>query len=382
MTVALNTEPIQKNRGQKVRYAVVGLGWIAQTAVLPAFTNATENSELVALVSNDPIQCRELSQQYGVQRTYSYEDYDQCLNSGEIDAVYIALPNHLHCESTVRAANAGVHVLCEKPMAVTESECEAMIHACSVHNVQLMIAYRLHFEEANMQAVEIVQSGQLGEVRTFNSVLTQQVEQGNVRLLPIAKGGGPLYDLGIYCINAARYLFQEEPIEVFAVSANRREQRFSKVEEMTSAILRFPQERLATFTCSFGAAPILTYQIVGTLGDLRLDPAYGFDGELKHHLTIKGQTQSRTFAPRDQFAAQLLYFSDCIIRGEEPEPSGGEGLNDIRIIRALYQSMEMGHPVKVNHLEQRRRPTITQVKNCPVPPKPKLINAKDPSGNS
>jgi glucose-fructose oxidoreductase len=233
-----------------------------------------------------------------------------------------------------------------------------------------------------MEAVEIVQSGQLGEVRTFNSLLTQQVQLGNVRLLPIDQGGGPLYDLGIYCINAARYLFQDEPIEVLAVSANCKEQRFSEVEEMTSAILRFPEERLATFTCSFGAATILSYQIVGTLGDLRLDPAYGFEGELKHQLTIKGQTQSRTFAPRDQFAAQLLYFSDCVMRGEEPEPSGAEGLNDIRIIRSLYQSREMGHPVKVNHLEQRRRPTIKQVRNCPVPPKPQLINAKDPSGNS
>lgn len=227
------------NEQRKIRYAVVGLGWISQVAVLPAFANA-ENAELVALVSDNPTKREDLGKKYKVQKTYSYAEYDRCLESGEVDAVYIGLPNHLHREYTVRAAQAGVHVLCEKPMAVTEQDCEAMIAACQDRNVKLMIAYRLHFEPANMQAVEIVKSGQIGEPRFFSSVFAQQVEEANVRVKK-ALGGGVLDDMGIYCINAARYIFQDEPVEVFAVGASKPESRFQEVAEMHSVILLLPE---------------------------------------------------------------------------------------------------------------------------------------------
>lgn len=367
---------------RKIRYAVVGLGWIAQATVLPAFTHASENSELVALVSGNPTKLEKLSQKYEVKTTLSYDEYDDYLQSGEIDAVFIALPNHLHCDYTVRAANAGVHVLCEKPMAITEEECETMIRACSNNEVKLMIAYRLHFEAANMQAVEVVKSGQIGEPRIFNSLLTQQVETGNIRVRQ-ATGGGTIDDLGIYCINAARYLFQDEPIEVFAMSANNGEARFQEVEEMVSATLRFPNERLATFTCSFGAAPVANYHIVGTKGDLSLEHAYYFQGAIKHQLTINGETQEHTFEPRDQFAAQLIYFSNCILQNQDPEPSGWEGLNDIHIIRSLYHSIATGNPVKLPNLQHKDYPTATQIIQCPsVHETPELIQVTNPSGNS
>lgn len=370
-----------QNGKEKIRYAVVGLGWFAQDAALPAFDHA-ENSEIVALVSDDPVKRDELGRQYGIQHTYSYEEYEDCLTSGAVDAVYLALPNHLHCEFTVRAANQGIHVLCEKPMAITEDECNVMIKAAADNGVKLMIAYRLHLEEANLQAIEVVRSGQIGEPRIFNSVFTQQVEEGNIRLRK-AVGGGTIDDIGIYCINAARYLFRDEPIEVFAVSANNGEPRFQEVEEMSSAILRFPQERLASFTCSFGAAPTSTYQIIGTKGDLRLDPAYAWQGELKHYLTVNGETQEQTFESHDQLAAEFVYFSDCILQGKDPEPSGLEGLNDVRIIRALYHSMETGTPVSIQHLDRHQRPTADQtIERPPVEEKPDLIHAAPPPGKS
>lgn len=364
----------------KVRYAVVGLGYIAQVAVLPAFAHA-KNSELIALVSDDSTKLEKLSRKYKVPFTYSYDEYDDCLRSGEVDVVYIALPNSMHRDYTVAACRAGVHVLCEKPMAVTEADCEEMISAAGENNVKLMIAYRLHFEEANMKAVELAQSGKLGDLRTFNSVFTMQVKEGDIRLQEDL-GGGTLYDIGIYCMNAARYIFQAEPVEVSAFSANNGEKRFGEVDEMTSAILRFPDERLASFTSSFGASDVSAYQVVGTDGSLRVDPAYEHAEALKHYLTIKGKTRERTFTKRDQFAPELLYFSDCVMNGKDPEPSGSEGLADVRIIRALYRSAASGEPVKLAAFDRKTRPTIEQEIHEPPAKKPELVRAASPTRQS
>lgn len=364
----------------KVRYAVVGVGWIAQEDVLPSFTHA-ENSQLVALISSDPTKHQELGKKYGV-KTYTYEEYDDCLKSGEIDAVYIALPNHLHREYTVKAANAGVHVLCEKPMAVTEQECEEMTRACLDNKVKLMVAYRLHFDKANMMAVEIIKSGKIGDPRIFNSVFTQQVVEGNVRVEPISTGGGTVYDMGVYCINAARYLFQNEPTEVFAFSASKGEKRFEEIDEMTSAILRFPGNRLATFTSSFGTAPVSTFQVVGTKGDIRMDSAYSYQGDIEQQQTVESKTQKQTFPAGDQFAAEIIYFSDCLLHDKDPEPSGEEGLADIRIIRAINQSAQTGMPVQLGEFKRQHRPGLQQVIQIPASEPPKLIHAADPSGKS
>jgi predicted dehydrogenase len=336
------------NKTIKTRYALVGLGAFAQSDVLPAFVEA-KNSELIALVSGDASKSDELAQKYDVQHTYSYEEYDDLLRGGTIDAVYLAVPNHLHCDYTVRAAKAGIHVLCEKPMAVTVADCQTMIEAAKDNNIKLMIAYRLHLEPANLHAVEIAQSGQLGEPRIFTSLFTQQTYDGDIRL-DKEIGGGTLDDIGIYCINAARYIFQSEPIAVFATIANNGEQRFREVAEMTSVIMRFPDDQLATFTCSFGAIRIQTYQIVGTKGDLRVELAYSTQGPIKHILTIDGSPQERSFKPHNQVVAELLYFSDCIVQNEEPEPSGTEGLIDVQIIRALYQSIATGGFIELDGL--------------------------------
>ena len=224
---------------KRIRYGVVGLGNIAQVAVLPAFAHAASNSQLTALISGDPKKLQALSGRYRVPHTYAYEQYDQCLREGHIDAVYLALPNSLHCDYATRAAKAGIHVLCEKPMAVTVRECRQMITAAQRHRVKLMIAYRLHFEKANVQAVAIARSGQLGKLRIMNAMFTMQVRDGDIRVRHTL-GGGSLYDLGLYCINAARYLFQENPVEVSAFSVEGTDRRFREVDEMTGALLRFP----------------------------------------------------------------------------------------------------------------------------------------------
>jgi len=358
-----------------IRYAVVGLGHIAQAAVLPAFGNARRNSRLAAIVSGDPVKREEVKRRYGLDKAYSYEQYDQCLAGGAIDAVYIALPNHLHREYAERAARAGVHVLCEKPMALDEQECERMARAAREAGVKLMVAYRLHFERANLEAIETARSGRIGEPRLFNSTFVSPVVPGNIRVRR-ETGGGVLWDVGIYCINAARSLFGDEPLEVGAGLAG----RAGEVEESASGWLRFPRQRLASFACSFGAAKVSAYRIVGTKGDLALDPAYEYAKPLKHRLTIDGEQRERRFARRDQFAPELLYFSDCVLQNRDPEPSAEEGLADVRVIRALYRSAETGRPVELAPFERRERPSLEQEIRRPPIEKPQVVHAQAPSG--
>jgi len=368
----------QRRSKQRIRYAVVGLGHLAQVAVLPAFRNAP-NSELVAIVSGDREKRKKLGKEYALEHAYSYEQYERALS--EVDAVYLVLPNHLHREYAVRAATAGIHVLCEKPMAVTEEECEAMIEAADTHTVKLMIAYRLHFEKANLEAIRLVKSGTLGNARIFDSVFSQQVVANNVRVnQPVEKGGGPVYDMGIYCINAARYLFRAEPTAVLACSANDGEQRFQGVDEMTSAIMRFSDERLAIFTCSFGASDVSRFTLTGTKGSLTAEPAYDYSIPLKHRLTVGERVSTRNFPKRDQFAAELIYFSDCILQNKEPEPSGWEGLADVRIVRAIYKSAKAGKVIELADFPAKKKPTMQQEIHRPAHGKPQVVNAEPPSG--
>jgi len=363
----------------QIRYAVVGLGSIAQEAVLPAFQHA-ENSRLAALVSGDDQKRLELGHTYKCP-TYTYDEYGECLTSGEVDAVYICVPNHLHRQYAEAAARKGIHILCEKPLAPNEADCRAIIEAARANNVRLMTAYRLHFEEANLEAARLCASGEIGDSRIFTSVFCQQVAEGNVRLSePVSRGGGPLFDMGIYCINAARYLFRDEPVEVFAARANGGGQRFEKTEEMIAVTLRFPRDRLATFTVSFGAAPVARYSVIGTKGMLTANSGYEYSTDIQMAVKIEGRTSERVFLKRDQFAPELIYFSDCIRQGKEPEPSGEEGLIDVQIISAAYRSAELGKPLPVRTAKSQRRPEPSQEIDRPPVEEPELVNARLPSG--
>jgi predicted dehydrogenase len=378
-----NGANMKSSMRRKVRYAVVGLGHLGQVAVLPAFAGAG-NSELVALVSGDPKKLSKMGRQYGIgkDRLYSYDQYDECLKDG-VDAVYIVLPNHLHRGFAVRAAKGGIHVLCEKPMAVSSEDCRQMIAAASKNKCKLMIAYRLHFEKANLEAVKIARSGKLGDLRFFGSQFAQQVVPGNVRITqPVAKGGGPTYDMGVYCINAARYLFGDEPHEISAITASRSDARFRKAEEMTTVVMRFPKERVASFTASFGAADIGHYTLVGTKGSLTADPAYEYAEGLTLKIKVGEKTQTRKFPKRDQFAAEISYFSECILKNRQPEASGEEGLADVRIIEAIYKSARTGRVVRLTNSTRRRRPTMRQEIHKAPHGKPKTVNVESPSGEA
>lgn len=369
---------MKKATAKQVRYAVVGLGHIAQVAVLPAFEHAKKNSKLVAFVSGDTKKVKELAKQFKVENSWSYEEYDECLKSGEIDAVYIALPNSMHKDFAIRAAEAGIHVLCEKPMAASTSECQAMIAAAEKNDIRLMIAYRLHFEEANMRAVTEIHNGVIGEVRLINSTFTMQVKADNIRTEDV-KAAGPLFDIGIYCINAARYLMRSEPLSVIAMSVSRDQKRFSKINEAVSVSMKFSEERLASFVCSFGAKDVSRNEIVGTSGRIILEPAYDYSVPLKIVIETDDRLIKHQYPRRDQFAAELLSFSDCVLNGREPEPSGVEGLADVRIIEAILKSAETGKEIKLGKVKKTKRPTEKQVTVHPPVRKTKLIKVESAS---
>ena len=365
-----------KRSSKSVRYAVVGLGHIAQVAVLPAFANA-KNSELAALITGDPQKERKLSKKYRVP-AYHYDELEKAAEEQQIDAVFIALPNTQHRSFTERAARLGLHVLCEKPMATSEKDCKAMISACERAAVQLMIAYRLHFAPAHLEAIELARSGKLGDLRFFSSIFGMQVESDNIRTDP-KDGGGPLRDLGVYCINAARYLFGSEPLEVRGITASKRgDRRFKKVEEMASALLQFPGDRVAQFTSSFGSGNVAALEIVGTKGMLRIEPAFTYSGELKWTVKINEKESKRTFPVGDQFAPELIHFSECILKSRKPEPDGYDGMADVRIIEAIFKSAKSGRAVKIAPVKPQKRVKRSQAITRPPVKEPTLVKSKSP----
>jgi glucose-fructose oxidoreductase len=363
-----------------VRFAVVGLGHIAQSAVLPAFRHARPHVELTALVSGTRAKLKQLSSRYRVEHAVSYADADELFDSGQVDAVYIATPNTEHTEWVLRAAAAGLHVLCEKPLATSVRDCERMIEACERHGVQLMTAYRLHFERCNLEVADLVRKKRIGEPRYFDSQFSMQVKPGNIRTQR-KLGGGPEWDIGIYCQNAARYVFADEPVQVWATATNSGDRRFKEVPETLHVILKFPGERIANYICSFGAHDRSRYEIVGTKGSIVVDPAYEYAEGLGYELTVGEKKQKKKFAKSDQFAPELVYFAQCVRARRAPEPSGKEGLIDVAIIEAIHESLSTGRWVDLDAPRRQKRPTLRQELRRPaVPREPPLVQAQSAHG--
>ena len=365
---------IVMTRSSKLRMAVIGQGYFAQAAVLPAIEQL-DDVELTALVSGSPHKLDELGARYGVRELCDYDQLDTLFASGRVDAAYIAVPNDLHAQMTILAARHGVHVLCEKPMAPTDAECVQMIRVCEQKHVKLMIAYRLHFESANLVAIELARGGEIGEPRIFSSVFTLQVREHNTRVQP-RRGAGPLFDIGIYCINAARYIFRAEPIEVQSMRFASRDPRFHAVDEGCAVTMRFSDERIAQFIVSFGANQRSHYEVIGTAGMLELDHAYDYTGAVKMRLDGKEGRRERTFAHADQIAGEIEYFARCVNDNRDPEPSGSEGLADIRIIQAIRLAARFGRAVPIEPMPPPRRPDLGQAISVEPHAMPRLVDVQ------
>ncbi|WP_294391052.1 Gfo/Idh/MocA family oxidoreductase [uncultured Sphingomonas sp.] len=329
--------------GRKLGYAIVGLGNYGANVIIPQFKNC-RNSRLVALVSGDPAKAKRIAAEHGVpeRSIYNYQNYDSIRDNPDIDIVYVCLPNSMHAEYTIRAAKAGKHVMCEKPMAVSVSECQAMIAACKQAGKKLMIGYRVHFEPTNLEAIRLAESGAIGKRRYVRS------EHGFVQTNPEAwrlkkalAGGGSLMDMGVYSLQAARYMTGEEPVSVYAhETTDRRDPRFREVEDMIEWQLEFPSGVIASCISMYSANQnhIL---LMGEKGRIEMEPATRYEGN--HLWTGKdGREQEITSLPpgprSTQFAGQLDHLSECILSNREPIVSGEEGLRDMRIVEAIYRS--------------------------------------------
>lgn len=349
---------------KKIRYAVVGSGWISQIAFMPSVAQ-TGNSEMTAIVTGNRAGAEKLAKFYGIPHVFSYDQYDDMLRQGIVDAVYIALPNSMHADYAIRAAKAGVHALVEKPLAVSVEECNAMIAAADKAGVWLMTAYRLHNEPGTIDVIDRIRRGEIGDPRFFSSLFSFQMADGNHRL-KAEHWGGPLQDLGVYCLNAVRHAFGSEPTEAMAMkSHSNNDPRFTEVEGTISTLLRFPEDRLAHFTASFGGEGVEMYRIVGTEGEITVEPGYRFESAMKIQLNRKGKLSEHVYQQTDHFSGMTAYFSECIIKGQRPEPDGEDGLNDVRALLAIEASAKTGQPVKIASAPVSRHPAPDMVRLFP-----------------
>ena len=348
-----------------IRYAVVGAGWISQEAFMPGVPQ-TGNSTIAAIVTGDAVKGAKLAAFHNVPRVVSYDNYDALLASDAIDAVYIALPNSMHADYAIRAARAGKHIMVEKPLATTVADAEAMIAAAKAAEVYLMTAYRLHNEPGTVALLDHIRKGDIGTPLLFQAIFSFQIPKGNHRL-HAEHWGGPLQDVGVYCLNAARHVFAEEPVEAIAIrNQPKDDDRFAEIESTIAVTLRFPSGGLAQFFASFGTAELDNYRVIGSKGDLELNPGFKFDFATGLRLRRNGEVVETAFPQIDQFGAQVAYFSDCILYRSQPEADGEEGLADMRALIAIEAAARTGLPQPIASPPRPRHPTAEMVRLVPV----------------
>ena len=338
---------------RRVGYAIVGLGHLALTEILPAF-GQSKHARPVALVSGDADKMAKVAQQYGIKPAscYSYQTYDKIKDNPEVEVIYIVLPNAMHREYTVRGAQAGKHILCEKPMAVSSKECEEMIAACNKAGKKLMIAYRIQYEPLNRLAQKAVRDKTYGAPKLIQMMNCQnQAHDQQWRHKKALAGGGSLPDVGLYCLNTTRFLLGEEPTEVSAqIYSTPGDDRFKEIEENVSFTLRFPSGVISQCMSGYGSFDSKSYAVHAETGTIKMDPAFPYKGlkqERQHAPGGKQTTEQPQNPDKQQFALEMDHMAECVRQNKTPYTPGEEGLQDQRIMEAIYQSARENRPVKL-----------------------------------
>lgn len=341
-------QPPQPPPAKTFGYAIVGLGGLSLSDILPAFANTTR-SRVTGLVSGDIDKSRALAAQYGVPDTglYSYDTYDRIADNPDIDAVYIVLPNNMHAEYAIRAHKAGKHALVEKPMANTVKDCEEMIAAAKAANRKLAVAYRLRYEPYTQTMIKMARGAEFGKTKVLLCEAGFNIGNPNQwRLTKAMGGGGSMMDIGIYAVNAARYLAGEEPTELFAMEySTPGDPRFKEVEETLNFQLRFPSGILANCTSSYGTS-LNRIRVHQEKGSFEMEPFYN-RRDLRMRVFRGNTVEHRYMRDNDHFAAMMDHLAECAAEGKEPLTDGVDGLNDMKVIMGCYESVRTGQVVKL-----------------------------------
>lgn len=326
---------------EKLGIALVGLGKYSSEELAPALQE-TKHCRLAGIVSGSAQKRDEWKARYGIPEgnIYSYDNFNAIKDNTDIDIVYVVLPNALHAEYTIRAARAGKHVICEKPMAVTVQECEDMIKACQEAGVLLSIGYRLHFEPHNQAMMALHSNGAIGAIETVQAANGMDIQPGVWRLNKALAGGGPLMDVGIYCVQGAVYTVGKDPIAVTAKEGEKTDlSRFKEVEQSISWILEFPGGVSASCQSSYAQASNLL-RAEGAKGWMELSPAYKYKGIQSR--TDKGELH---LTEVNQQALQMDDFALCVQHNKPSRVPGEMGLRDVRILQAIYKAARTGQRV-------------------------------------
>ena len=336
--------------GKQVGFALVGLGSLAINQLMPAFARCRQ-AKLVGFVSGRPEKAKHLAQVYGVdpKNIYTYDTYDRLADNPAIDVIYVVLPNNMHAEYTIRALKAGKHVLCEKPMANTPQDCEQMIAAAKAANRKLMIGYRVRYEPYNQALIAYArETADAGPTRIILADAGFNIgDPKQWRLRKQMAGGGSLMDIGIYALNAARYLTGEEPVAVNAMThSTPNDPRFVEVEENITFQLRFPSGILANCASSYGVN-FNRIRVSKPRGSAELDPASSYTG-LRMRVVRGGAIEERILPQRDHFALEMDHLAGCILKDTEPLTPGEEGLKDLRVMMAIYEAARSGRTITLS----------------------------------
>lgn len=331
---------------RRLGVAVVGIGHLSLEQIIPGFGEATQ-VRLAALVSGHRDKALAVAAEHGLPATavYGYDDFDRIKNDRAVDIVYIVLPNALHPDYTERAAAAGKHVLCEKPMAATVEGAERMIKACRAAGVKLMIAYRLQYNPAHRALIRMAREKTFGDLRFINAVNGQNdAAPGQWRQIKALSGGGSLPDVGIYCLNAFRYITGEEPVSVTGRTTQpKNDPRFREVEDIATFTLEFPSGVLASGTSGYSFHDDRQLRCMAADAWFGLDPAFPYHGITMHIGRTDKVAQSRdqrVWPPKNQFAVEMDQFAEAIRADRLSHTPGEEGLADMRVMAAIYQSAE------------------------------------------
>jgi len=343
--------------GERVGFAIMGLGRLSLEEILPAFAEC-KRSRAVALVSGSPDKARTVAAQYGIPpgSVYGYDEVARLADNPDVRAVYVVTPNGRHRDDVLAVAAAGKHVLLEKPMANTPDEAREMVAACAKAEVKLMIAYRCQYEPFNREAIRLIRSGELGRPRVLEAVNTQvQGPAGQWRLRAPLAGGGALPDIGLYCLNGVRAMLGEEPVEVFARIVNPEgDARYADIEETAVFMLRFPSGAIANCATSYGAHESKDLRIRLERGWIDLENAFAYRGQRMRVARRKGENEAveeLRIGAKNQFALEIDHFAGCVLTGATPRTPGEEGLQDQVLMEALYRSAREGGPVAIPPVE-------------------------------